>query len=108
MAFDAGSAELLREALGARAVVEKRMFGGIAFMLNGHMCCGVHKDGAMFRIGKAADSQALDLPGVRPMGFTGKPMAGYVECSDAVLGVDVTRQTLIGLALVFNKTLAPK
>lgn len=108
MAFVAGSAELLREALAARAVEEKRMFDGITLMLNGHLCFGVHKDGAMFRIGVRADALALDLPGVRPMGFTGKPMPGYVECSDAVPGADATRLTLIGLAPRFNKTLGSK
>lgn len=108
MTYDLGSAQMLRDALDGRATVEKRMFGGIAFMLNGHMAFGVHKNGAMFRIGKAADAVARALPGVGPMVFTGKPMAGYVECSDAVLGQDTTRQTLVALALDFNKTLPPK
>ena len=108
MAYDAGSAQMLRDALDGLPVVEKRMFGGIAFMLNGHMTCGVHRNGAMFRVGKPADAAARALHGVGPMVFTGKPMAGYVECGDAVLGDDATRQSLIAMALAFNKTLAPK
>ena len=108
MAYDAGSAQMLRDALEPLPVVEKRMFGGIAFMVNGHMACGVHKNGAMFRVGRQAGSTARALPGVGPMVFTGKPMDGYVEISDAALGDDATRAQLIALALAFNKTLAPK
>ncbi len=59
-------------------------FGGIAFMLNGNMVCGVHKKGGMFRIGKEADAQVQAIPGVGLMIFTGKPMAGFVECADEV------------------------
>ena len=91
MAYDEGSAELLREALGDLPFLEKRMFGGIAFMLNGNMVCGVHKKGGMFRIGKEADAQAQAIPGVGPMIFTGKPMAGFVECADEVIADDSAR-----------------
>ena len=47
------------------------MFGGLAFLLNGHMVCGVHKGGAMFRVGKEHYEQALALPGITPMRVSG-------------------------------------
>jgi hypothetical protein len=58
---------------------EKRMFGGLCFMLHGNMLCGVHKGGGMFRIGKDNYAQALLLPGVSPMELTGRKMGGFVE-----------------------------
>jgi hypothetical protein len=53
MAYDPGLAQILRDALGGWPVTEKKMFGGLAFLLNGHMVCGVHSGGAMVRVGKA-------------------------------------------------------
>jgi TfoX/Sxy family transcriptional regulator of competence genes len=82
MAFDEAVAERIREAL-ARApdVVEKRMFGGIAFMVRGNMCCGVIGDRLMVRVGPDGYEEALSRPHAKPMDFTGRPMKGmvYVE-----------------------------
>ena len=60
MAYDDGLAELLREDLAdiATRIEEKRMFGGLCFMLDGHMLCGVHKGGGMFRVGKDNEEEA--------------------------------------------------
>lgn len=76
--------------------------------LNGNMTCGVHKNGGMFRVGKSADATALALPGVGPMVFTAKPVAGFVECSDEVIADYALRHRLVCLALAFNKTLPAK
>jgi len=54
------------------------MFGGIAFMLNGNMCCGVTNDDLMVRVGADGLEDALDQPNARPMDFTGRPMKGFV------------------------------
>ena len=79
MAFDPGLAQRIREVLeDVPGVVEKRMFGGIAFMLGGHMFCGIVKDDLMVRVGVERESEALSQPHARPMDFTGKPMKGYV------------------------------
>ena len=56
----------------------RKMFGGIAFMLNGHMCCGVVGDDLMVRVGSDAYDDALSMPGARPMDFTGRPMKGMI------------------------------
>lgn len=82
MAFDEAVAGRVREALaGAPDVVEKKMFGGIAFMVRGNMCCGVIGDRLMLRVGPAGYEAALSRPHARPMDFTGRPMKGmvYVE-----------------------------
>ncbi|HEX9859375.1 MAG TPA: TfoX/Sxy family protein, partial [Paracoccaceae bacterium] len=66
MAWDEGLAQLLRDDLAADpaggAVTEKKMFGGLAFLLHGHMVCGIHKGGAMFRVGKPNEAAALAVP----------------------------------------------
>ena len=79
MAYDEGLAERIRDALrGRRGVSERKMFGGVAFMLNGHMTVGIVSETLMARVGPARHADALALPHVRPMDFTGKPMKGYV------------------------------
>jgi len=82
MAFDEAVAGRVREALaGGPEIVEKRMFGGIAFMVRGNMCCGVIGDRLMLRVGSDGYEAALSRPHAKPMDFTGRPMKGmvYVE-----------------------------
>jgi TfoX/Sxy family transcriptional regulator of competence genes len=57
---------------------EKKMFGGVAFIYNGKMCCGVIKDDLLVRVGPEQNDKALALPNSRPMDFTGKPMKGFI------------------------------
>jgi hypothetical protein len=79
MAYDEGLAERLREVFAhRRGVVEKPMFGGLCFMVNGYMVVGIVDDTLMARVGPEGYSAALRLPHVREMDFTGKPMKGYV------------------------------
>ncbi|MEP7364519.1 MAG: TfoX/Sxy family protein [Acidobacteriota bacterium] len=79
MAFDPGSAERIRNLLANhRGVVEKRMFGGLAFMVQGHMCIGVAGDELMVRVGADGHADALSQPHARAMDFTGRPMKGFV------------------------------
>ena len=109
MAYDEGLAETLRDDLaGIEGIAERRMFGGIAFLLHGHMVCGVHSGGGMFRVGKDAEATALELPGVRPMQFTGRRMGGLVEVDDAAAADDEVRARLMRLALDFAGSLPPK
>ena len=108
MAYDEGLAQLMRDALADAPFTEKRMFGGLCFLLHGNMVCGVHKGGAMFRVGKPNDATARAIDGVGPMMFTGKPMQGFVECVDEVVSDDARRAALIGLSLAFSKSLPPK
>src|SRR2546427_5349167 len=79
MAHDETLADHIRRALGPRAdVIEKKMFGGLAFLLGGRMFCGIVKDQLMVRVGPERYAAALAEPHVRPMDFTGRPMEGYV------------------------------
>jgi TfoX/Sxy family transcriptional regulator of competence genes len=79
VAYDENLAGRVRALLppGA-AVTERQMFGGLAFLLGGHMFCGIVKDTLMVRLGPEAADRALDQPHVRPMDFTGRPMKGMV------------------------------
>ena len=79
MPFDVALAERMRRAFkGRNDVVEKKMFGGFCWMLNGNMLCGVEVGRYMFRVGKDLEAEALSRPGARPMDITGKPMRGFV------------------------------
>lgn len=86
---------------------ERKMFGGLSFMVNGHMACGVVKDELMVRTGPDQFEPALLRPHARPMDFTGRPMRGMVMvspagCDDEHLGEWVA----IGVAYVTS--LPPK
>ncbi|MDH3319121.1 MAG: TfoX/Sxy family protein [Betaproteobacteria bacterium] len=69
----------LRKALaGRRRIAEKKMFGGVCFLLRGNMLCGMGEDKFMFRVGKAQDAAALKRAGAKPMDITGRVMKGFV------------------------------
>jgi hypothetical protein len=79
MAYDARLAERVQRLLVWRkGVTEKKMFGGLAFMLHGKMFCGVLKDDLVVRVGPVAYEKALSRTHARPMDFTGRPLKGYV------------------------------
>ena len=84
MACNEQLARRIRVALkGKRGLEEKRMFGGVAFMLNGHMCCGVEKDNLMIRVSHERGEALLKRPYARPMDFTGRPLRGFLFVSAA-------------------------
>ena len=86
MAYNEALAARIRAVLADNAgVTEKRMFGGIAFMLNGHMFVGVVDSTLMARVGPDEYEAALSQPNVREMDFTGKPMRGYVFVDPAAM-----------------------
>ena len=108
MAYDEGQAQMMRDDLSDREPEEKRMFGGLCFMLHGNMVCGVHKAGGLFRVGKPNMDAALALPGVGHMEMTGRRMGGFVDAGPEALSDDATRARLMALSLAFNATLPPK
>jgi TfoX/Sxy family transcriptional regulator of competence genes len=82
MAYDEALADRVRDLLSARAdVLERKMFGGIAFMVAGNMACGVLGEELIVRLGEEEGEKALAEEGVRPFDFTGKPMKGIVYVS---------------------------
>lgn len=79
MVYDENLADRIRQAVGPRTdVTEKKMFGGIAFLLDGKMFVGIVNNDLMVRVGPGRYDAALAEAHVRPMDFTGKPMNGYV------------------------------
>ncbi len=79
MAYDESLAVRIRTALGRRTgITEKKMFGGLAFLLDGKILVGIAKHELMVRVGPELHEEALAKPHVRPMNFTGRPMKGYV------------------------------
>ncbi len=79
MAYDEALAARIRTVFeGEPAVREKKMFGGVAFMVDGNMACGVTSDELMVRVGPDNYEDALSRPHARPMDFTGRPMRGMV------------------------------
>ena len=84
MAYDEAVAKRVRTAFGKTPnVVEKKMFGGIAFMVRGNMCCGVIGDRLMLRVGPDGYEASLSCPHAKPMDFTGRPMKGMVYIEPA-------------------------
>lgn len=84
MAYDEALAERIRTALRGRDdVAERKMFGGIAFMVAGRMACGVIHDDLMVKVGADGHDEAMAQPHTRPMDFTGRPMRGMVYVDPA-------------------------
>ena len=82
MAYDERLADRVRELLAERTdVTERRMFGGLTFMIAGHMCCGINNDELILRLDPNAEDTALTAPHARPMDFTRRPMRGFVTIS---------------------------
>jgi TfoX/Sxy family transcriptional regulator of competence genes len=108
MAYDESLAERVRAELeGEDGLTERKMFGGLAFMLNGNMACGIVKDELMLRLGPEGADHALDEPHVRPMDFTGRPMTGMVFVAREGLGGDALRRW-VRAAAGYARTLPPK
>ena len=108
MAFDPGLAQLLRDDLADAPFTERKMFGGLCFLLGGHMICGLHQGGTMYRVGKEAYAEALALPGVRPMMMGGRPMAAILELSVEDSADEIKRASVLALALATVRALPPK
>lgn len=109
MAFSEEHLVIMRQAVSELEVItEKKMFGGVCFMLNGNMLCGVHKERGMARVGKENEEAALAIEGVEPLDFTGRKMRGMVEFSALVICTDALRSAILDLAVEFMGSLPPK
>ena len=87
---------------------EKKMFGGIGFLLNGNMCCGVYRDQLILRLGPEAGAAALDEFDVRPFDITGRAMTGWVMIGPQGCEDDEDLQQWVGAAAKFAGGLPPK
>ena len=109
MPHDPHLAELMREALAEDPVgiTERKMFGGVCWMLDGNMLCGVEVGRFMFRIGKDRTEEGLDRPGASIMDITGRPMRGLVWV-DAEIAQTTGLLDWIKFASEFVSSLPPK
>ncbi len=115
MSYDEELAGRVRELLSMQsAVVEKRMFGGLCFMVNGAMCCGLTRTDFMVRVGPALYDKVIEEPYARPMDFTGRPLAGMVYVapeglrSAAALSKWVKRGVAFASSLPAKKVATPE
>lgn len=103
MAYNESISNRIREALAeVPDVEEKRMFGGICYMVDGKMCIGVAQDEMMCRVGEDNYEEALERNGCRQMVFTGRPMKGYVFVSEEGMKPKKDFDYWIRLCLEFN------
>ncbi|NQV41166.1 MAG: TfoX/Sxy family protein [Candidatus Marinimicrobia bacterium] len=109
MAYDEGLAERIREILHGRPdVEEKKMFGGLCFMVSDHMACGIIKDTLMARVGPVNYEKCLSMEYAGEMDFTGKAMKGMVYVSPEGLDSDSELASWINTCVDFVKSLPPK
>ncbi len=109
MAFDQGLAQRVRELLEDQVPFEeKQMFGGLAFMVDGHMACGVLGDELVLRLGQEGASEALEEACTRPMDFTGRVIRTMVYVDQAGVATDEGLAGWLARALEHVSGLPPK
>ena len=103
--YDEKTADRVREIISGTHKIseEKKMFGGLCFMVNDKMCVGVEKDRLMVRLNPAKYEEVIEKEGCNPMDFTGKVMKGYVFVDTDVLKTGKQLEYWVNLALEFNK-----
>ena len=109
MAYNEKLADRVRERISEahQSVEEKKMFGGLCFMVNDKMCIGVEKERLMLRIDPEKYDDVLEKEGCKPMDFSGKAMKGFVFVDNDVLHTKKQLDYWIGLALEYNKMAKP-
>lgn len=109
MAYDEELADRVCDVLAARPeLTERKMFGGVAFMIGGNMAIGVIDDDLMVRLGPADTERALGEPHTRPMDFTGRPMKGMVFVDSAGTERDEDLAGWVDAGADFAASLPPK
>ena len=109
MAYSETLAERVRRLLARqRPVSERRMFGGLAFMVRGHMCCGIQGERLMARVGPERYDKALKWPHARPMDFTGKPIRGFVYVQPAGLKTAAQLRRWVSASVAYVRSAPPK
>ncbi len=105
MAYNEKLADRVRELIfdSEKDVEEKKMFGGLCFMVNGKMCVGVEADRLMVRLNPALTDEVMEMDGCQPMDFTGKAMKGFVYVDIDALNSSKKLQYWMSLALEYNR-----
>jgi TfoX/Sxy family transcriptional regulator of competence genes len=109
MPYNEALAQRVRATLAEQdAVDEKKMFGGLAFMLNGNMCCGIIHDDLMVRVGAEQYADALAQPYAHELDFTGRPMRGMIVVDAAGLSSDADLDAWVRRGVAFVSGLPAK
>lgn len=109
MPYDEALADRVRTRLARHAgLEERRMFGGLAFLLNGHMCCGVLDDRLVLRLGDDGAREALAHEHASPMDFTGRPLRSMVYVGAPGIAADADLERWLDGAVRFTAALPPK
>lgn len=109
MPYDPGLAERLHAVVSKRpGMAEKKMFGGVGWMLNGNMCVGVYKEFLIIRVGEEMASALAGASGIGPMDITGRPMRGWLMVAPEGYEDDVALKRYTDAAIDFVKTLPEK
>ena len=109
MAYEVHLADRIRSILeSAGEFSERKMFGGLAFMVNGRMCCGVLKTDLVLRLTPEEADAALREPQTRPMDFTGKPMKSMIYVSAIGTDSDQALATWVESAVKFARSTTPQ
>ena len=109
MAYNESLAQRIRDVLGERpGLVEKKMFGGIGFMVHGNMACGVHKEALIVRVGPERYEEALARPHTKLFDITGRPMRGWVMVTSDSYESDEALEDWVQQGLDFALSLPAK
>ena len=109
MAFDDKLAERIRKQLGKRrGLTEKKMFGGLAFLLNGNMCCGVHGQEMIVRLDPEQTEQALSERHTRIFDLSGRPMKGWLLVQPKGITTEAALAKWIQVGLEYASSLPAK
>jgi TfoX/Sxy family transcriptional regulator of competence genes len=105
MSYNEALANKVREIIAQthKNIEEKKMFGGLCFMVNDKMCVGVESQRLMVRLHPEKTGEVLEKEGCKPMDFTGKVMKGFVFVDAAVLNTKKKLEYWIKLALDYNE-----
>jgi TfoX/Sxy family transcriptional regulator of competence genes len=109
MAYDQELAGRIWNALaGVANLEEKKMFGGVGFLVHGNMACGVHGNDLIVRVGPDRYAQALEQPHTKVFDLTGKPMTGWIVVTPGGVTADADLEKWVVQGLEFAKTLPAK
>ena len=109
MAYDETLADRIRDTLAQiPGFTERRMFGGVGYMLNGNMACGVNGSDLIVRVGPERYEEFLALPITKPFDMTGRPMRGWITVSDDNLDNDSDLEHWVRQGTKYARTLPPK
>ena len=108
MAYNLKLAERIRAELGGMPFVEKKMFGGVGFLIHGNMACGVHKEDMIVRADPEKHEKLLQKSHAKPFDITGKPMKGWLLVESDGCKTSKQLNTWVKEGIEFALTLPPK